>query len=222
MTLFALSMSVPAGKAGMAWGMREKSSQANHTLAALRSFGLIEYEGMGPARTVSPTVEGRTYLRSQSEAEKQRVLKQCAVRPRIIRNFWAMWGVDRPADGAAFDVLTVKNGFSKGGAANFLKVYDDTIAFAGCRGIVRRPLRLPAGKHSRGVAVNQNGQQQRRMVGRRSRAPIASAHGRNVQPVNHFDNEPCQMPLRKPLIHRWWQKVSGSVTCRSGSESRRS
>jgi hypothetical protein len=125
---------VPAGKAGMAWGMREKSSQADQTLAALRSFGLIEYEGMGPARTVSATVEGRTYLRSQSEAEKQRVLKQCAVRPRIIRNFWTMWGADRPADGAALDVLTVKNGFSEAGAANFLKVYDDTIAFAGLSG----------------------------------------------------------------------------------------
>jgi hypothetical protein len=75
--------------------------------------------------------------------------------------------------------------------------------------IVGRPLQLPAGKHSRGVAVNQNAQQQRRMVGRRSRAPIASAHRRQVQPLNHFDNEPRQMPLRKPLIHRWWQKVSG-------------
>jgi hypothetical protein len=122
---------VPAGKAGMAWGMRERSSQADQTLAALRSFGLIEYEGMGPARTVSPTVEGRTYLRSQQDAEKQRVLKQCALRPRIIRNFWATWGADRPADEAALDVLRVKNGFGEAGAANFLKVYDDTIAFSG-------------------------------------------------------------------------------------------
>jgi hypothetical protein len=121
----------PAGTTGMAWGMKERSSQADQTLAALRSFGLIEYEGMGPARTVSLTEEGRAYLRSQQEAEKQRILKQCALRPRIIRKFWAMWGADRPQDDAALEVLTRKDAFSDAGAANFLKVYDETIAFAG-------------------------------------------------------------------------------------------
>jgi hypothetical protein len=121
----------PAGTAGMAWGMKERSSQADQTLAALRSFGLIEYEGMGPARTVSLTVQGRICLRSQQEADKQRILKQCALRPRIIREFWAMWGADRPPDDAALEVLlTRKNAFSDAGAVNFLKVYDETIAFA--------------------------------------------------------------------------------------------
>jgi hypothetical protein len=120
----------PAGTAGMAWGMKERSSQADQTLAALRSFGLIEYEGMGPARTVSLTVQGRIYLRSQQEADKQRILKQCALRPRIIREFWAMWGVDRPPDDAALEVLTRNNAFSDTGAVIFLKVYDETIAFA--------------------------------------------------------------------------------------------
>jgi hypothetical protein len=120
----------PAGTTGMAWGMKERSSQADQTLAALRSFGLIEYEGMGPARTVSLTVQGRIYLRSQQEADKQRILKQCALRPRIIREFWAMWGVDRPPDDAALEVLTRNNAFSDTGAVNFLKVYDETIAFA--------------------------------------------------------------------------------------------
>jgi hypothetical protein len=74
--------------------------------------------------------------------------------------------------------------------------------------IVRRPLQLPARKHARRVAVHQNAQQQRRMVGGRSRAPVALAHRREVQPVNHFDNKARQVPLRQPFIHGWRQEKS--------------
>jgi hypothetical protein len=74
---------------------------------------------------------GRAYLRSQQDAEKQRVPKKCALRPRLIRKFWALWGADRPPDGAALDALIKENSFSNAGAENFLKVYDETVAFAG-------------------------------------------------------------------------------------------
>jgi hypothetical protein len=121
----------PAAKAGLAWGMKEKSSQADQTLAALRSFGLLKYEGMGSVRVAALTEEGRTYLRAQQESVKKQILKQSALRPKIIRKFWTTWGVDRPPDAVALDDLTLKNSFSDGGAPNFLKVYDDTIAFAG-------------------------------------------------------------------------------------------
>ncbi len=43
----------PADKAGLAWGIKEGSSQADQTLAALRSFGLVIYKGTGPKREVS-------------------------------------------------------------------------------------------------------------------------------------------------------------------------
>ena len=66
--------------------------------------------------------------------------------------------------------------------------------------IVRRTLQLPAGKHACGVAVNQNAQQQCWVIGRRSRAPIAPAHPRQVKPVNHLNDEPRQVrKLRKSV-----------------------
>jgi hypothetical protein len=136
---------IPAAKAGLAWGMKEKSSQADQTLAALRSFGLVKYEGMGLARMASLTDEGRTYLRAQQDTVKKQVLKQSALRPKIIRKFWATWGSDRPPDAIALDDLTLKNGFSDAGAATFLKVYDDTIAFAGLSASDKLPLDLPDG-----------------------------------------------------------------------------
>jgi hypothetical protein len=121
----------PAAKAGLAWGLREKSSQADQTLAALKSFGLVKYEGMGPARQVSLTLEGRNYLRALQDSIKRQILKQCALRPRIIRKFWAIWQDDRPPDEVALDSLVMEHRFSDGGARSFLRVYDDTISFAG-------------------------------------------------------------------------------------------
>jgi hypothetical protein len=121
----------PANKAGLAWSMKETSSQADQTLAALKSFGLIKYEGMGTARHAVITEDGRNYLRAQQDSVKKEILKVCALRPKIIRKFWAAWSADRPPDEVALDKLILDNGFSDGGARNFLKVYDNTTAFAG-------------------------------------------------------------------------------------------
>src|ERR1700730_7280198 len=65
----------PAAKAGLAWGMKEKSSQGDQTLAALKSFGLVKYDGMGASRHVSLTDEGRNYLRAQQDKVKKEILK---------------------------------------------------------------------------------------------------------------------------------------------------
>lgn len=122
---------VPASKAALAWDMKEKSSQGDQTLAALKSFGLIKYDGMGAARHASLTDEGRNYLRAQQDSVRKEILKVCALRPKIMRTFWASWNADRPPDEVALDKLILDSGFSEGGARNFLKVYDDTVSYAG-------------------------------------------------------------------------------------------
>ena len=81
--------------------------------------------------------------------------------------------------------------------------------------IVRRPLQLPARKHARRIAVNEKAEQQRGMVRSRSRAPIAPAHRRQIQPVNDLDDEAGQVPLRQPFIHRRRQKVGGLAVNRA-------
>lgn len=121
----------PAAKAALAWGMKEKSSQADQTLAALRSFGLAKYDGMGATRQIVITEDGRNFLRARQDLVKKEILKACALRPKIIRKFWASWGTDRPADEVALDKLVLENSFSELGARNFLKIYDETTAYAG-------------------------------------------------------------------------------------------
>lgn len=121
----------PAAKAALAWDMKEKSSQGDQTLAALKSYGLIKYDGMGAARHASLTDAGRNYLRAQQESIKKDILKSAALSPKNMRAYWAAWGADRPPDEVALDKLILEGSFSEGGARNFLKVYDDTISYAG-------------------------------------------------------------------------------------------
>jgi len=113
-------------KVGEAWSV--KGSYADRMLAALVYFGLLDV--VGKDRDIIISEEGRKYLRAQQEQTKEEVVKAAALRPKQIAKFWADWGVDRPADAACIDELTLKNGFSDVGARGFLKVYDDTISFA--------------------------------------------------------------------------------------------
>jgi hypothetical protein len=120
----------PVDKAGLAWEMKERSSQAAQILAALRSFGLIDYQRNGEITEAAISEDGRTYLRAQQESIKQEVLKCAALRPKEIEKFWRVWDADRPPDPICLDELILKNSFSDRGAHAFLKVYDATIAYA--------------------------------------------------------------------------------------------
>jgi len=121
----------PGVKVGLAWGMKDKSSQAYQILAALKAFGLVGYDGSGPNLKASLTDDARTYLRAQQETIKADVLKRVALRPAQFSKFWQVWGADRPPDPVCLDQLVLQHAFTESAAHNFLKVYDDTIAYAG-------------------------------------------------------------------------------------------
>jgi len=117
-------------KVGDAWNIKTKA-YADRIAAALRYFGLLEYQGTGKDRSVIVSEEGRKYLRAQQEDTKREIIKAAALRPKQIAKFWEDWGKDRPADAACLDELVLKNSFSEAGARDFLKVYDATITYAG-------------------------------------------------------------------------------------------
>lgn len=121
----------PANKVGRAWKMKDGSSQAFQTMAALKSFGLLDYRGSGPARDTFLTDEGRKYLRAQQESMKREVVRNAALKPKVIEKFWHQWGADRPIDDVCLDELHFKHGFTQSAAETFLRVYDATISYAG-------------------------------------------------------------------------------------------
>lgn len=117
-----------AEKVGEAWGIKTKA-YADRIAAALRYFGLLEYQGAGKGRSIVVSDDGRKYLRAQQEELKREIVKAAALRPKQIAKYWNDWGTDRPADPACLDLL-MERGFGEGGARDFLKVYVATITFA--------------------------------------------------------------------------------------------
>jgi hypothetical protein len=121
----------PANKVGLAWEMKEASSQAGQTLAALKSFGMVDYAGSGPARLSSLTEDGRNFLRAQQDSVKREYIRKFALTPKVIASYWSSWGAKRPIDEVCLDELVLKAKFTQSAAETFLRVYDATIAFAG-------------------------------------------------------------------------------------------
>jgi hypothetical protein len=158
----------PAGKVGLAWGMKEESSQAGQVLAALKAFGLVKYEGAAAARTASLTDDARNYLRAQQDSIRRDIAARLALEPKLIAQFWKIWGQRRPIDAVCLDDLVIKHAFTDSSARNFLRVYDATIAFAGLtdsdtvvepdpEGIVGDPPPPPAAKVGDLVLVEVDG-----------------------------------------------------------------
>ena len=115
-------------KVGEAWDIKAKA-YADRISAALRYFGLLKYQGSGKDRSIIVSEDGRKYLRAQQDDLKREIAKAAALRPKQIAKHWNDWGADRPADAACLDAL-MGEGFSEGGARDFLKVYDATITYA--------------------------------------------------------------------------------------------
>ena len=89
-------------KVGDAWGIKAKA-YADRTLAALRYFGLAEYQRVGNETQVVISEEGRKYLRARQEETRREVVRAAALRPKQIAKFWDEWGEDRPEDAACLD-----------------------------------------------------------------------------------------------------------------------
>jgi hypothetical protein len=66
--------------------------------------------------------------------------------------------------------------------------------------VVARPLDLAAGEHAIGVAIDQQSQKHRGVIRRAAPPGVGFLQCAQVQPVNHLDNEPCQVAFRKPVI----------------------
>ena len=114
---------------GSAWGVSKP--YADRMVAALRYFGLLTYHGIGKERQIAISKAGRNFLRAQQDEVKQRLIKEAALCPKQISFFWNEWADDRPSDSACLDTLMFTHNFSENGAKDFLKVYDNTISFAG-------------------------------------------------------------------------------------------
>lgn len=121
----------PLDKVGPAWGMKPASSQAAQTLGAIRAYGLVEYDVLNGQRVAKLTEDARIYLRAQQDSIRKEILMRLALNPKPFAKYWERWGADRPPNPVCLDELTIVDIFTDSAARTFLRVYDETIAFAG-------------------------------------------------------------------------------------------
>lgn len=123
---------VPLTSAYKAWGISEKSSSSPQIVAALKHFGLLEYEGTGAQRSVKLTDMARRIILDvrPNSADKQHLIKQAALTPPIHRELLNEYPDGFPSDATMQTFLVLEKGFNENGAKSLISEVRETFAFA--------------------------------------------------------------------------------------------
>lgn len=116
------------------WGYESTAGNANLVVAALRKFGLVEYEGSGKSRKVKVTPLAIEILSHPDPTRRTEAIKVAALLPDIHQELWQRFGAKLPTDDHLRWELEQERGFSRSGAADFIPEYRRTLTFAGLGG----------------------------------------------------------------------------------------
>jgi hypothetical protein len=111
------------------WKLSPKSSSTDRNVAALIAYGLVEESGSGDGRKIKISDTGWRILEDQRPGIKESLLAEAALKPPIIWEYAQRWGDGRPDDSHALSLLKFEGGFTDDGAAQFLRVFDETMGF---------------------------------------------------------------------------------------------
>jgi len=114
------------------WGYKPKSSAGVITAAALKSFGLVRDSGTGQDRKLQVTEHAHNIFLDtrHTSQERDQLIKDAALRPKIHSVLWKKWGHDLPSDETLDHALKADWGFNPNSVSEFIKEYKDTIRFS--------------------------------------------------------------------------------------------
>jgi hypothetical protein len=112
------------------WGYAQNSSGLQQTAAALKGYGLMEDVGKGQDRRVNLTDLGWRILHDERPGARETAIREAALRPRLFAEYAGQWLPERPSDNHCISELHLDRGFTQGAAELFLRVFDETAAFA--------------------------------------------------------------------------------------------
>lgn len=112
------------------WGYSPSSSGLQQTVAALKQYGLLEEEGSGTDRKVRISELARRILADLRPGAREDAIKEAATRPRLFAEYLPKWFPSRPSDAHCISELHFDRGFNQSAAQLFLRVFDETVAFA--------------------------------------------------------------------------------------------
>ena len=120
------------------WSYKSLNGPAALSLAALKKFGLMEDEGVGPDRRVWVTDLAVDILANPDPADRLAAIKDAALRPPIHRELWDKYGSERSDEALKWELIR-ERGFTETGASEFVPQYKATITFAGLDAGDRKP-----------------------------------------------------------------------------------
>lgn len=117
------------------WEYSPKSSGAFQTVAALKSYGLLEDEGSNEDRRIQLSKEARRYFLDERDDVKVGMLASFALSPPLFRALWEKdgWSQGVPADTVARSHLKLDRNLNDQSARSLLSIFKDNIVFAGLR-----------------------------------------------------------------------------------------
>jgi hypothetical protein len=116
------------------WDYSEKSSGGFQTVAALKMYGLLKDSLGTSGRRVGLTDAALRYFRDEREEEKAKLLKEFALKPKLIGALWGQWHAAPPADTIARSHLKAERGINDQGARSLLAIYKENMTFAKLKG----------------------------------------------------------------------------------------
>lgn len=114
------------------WKYGPKSSGGLLTIAALKSYGLMEDRGNGADRKVRLTPLGLSIVQDERmvSPERDSNIKKAALTPQILADLWNRYGLDRPSNDTVAHYLKVEREFTPTAAIEIIKIYEAAIRFA--------------------------------------------------------------------------------------------
>lgn len=115
---------------GSVWGLGAKSSGMQQTVAALKQYGLLDDSGSKEERKVTLTPLALRILIDTRPGQREDGLREAAMKPRLF-NEYQRWAAHRPPDDHVMSELRFDRGFTEEAAKTFIRVFFDTMEFAG-------------------------------------------------------------------------------------------
>lgn len=113
-----------------AFGYKGESSGGRQTVAALKAYGLLADAGSKTDRKVQLTDFAKRLLLPPPEPMAKEMIREAALKPRLIKALWDRWGAERPPTTECNFTLVDEFHFTRAAAALFLGVYDATVSYA--------------------------------------------------------------------------------------------
>jgi len=123
------------------WNYSPSSSGALQTVAALKSYGLLQDEGSGDQRKIRLTdMALRIILDDRPDSqERQRFIRQAALTPIVTAEVYNKWPDGLPSDATLNHWLVLEKAFSQETALKVTKIINENQAFAKIEGFNNEP-----------------------------------------------------------------------------------